>query len=379
VVNLGPRGGTARGAAWRRGYKEQKPPEKTVRFLWAFTEGVQPNAAHGSIFSMHCSGIWHGKRVDHGHAVKNTAAESAAPAGKGRKKQTPSSSSSSSAPSPARKSKAKRGASVPIVDAEDPMMEDKDDDAGVPPLCDLNETESQAPRAPSSSKRQKTAAAVTSAATTAAATPTRASNSTAAAAAATPTAALASGPATRPLRGQQRGSTGAPAAAATAAAAAPVALSGSSAALVESSTNASTMGVMMQFMQNTQAAFLAAQARTEERAAASELATREANMEMLRLSQAGQQSIVQLVRVPGEHWMEQNAGNALRCTDFVLVLALCCMLQVQSVTPMLQQRMISGPNRSAASPAAARTSVSRTLPRRRLKLCAGHGLIEQCA
>ena len=56
------------------------------------------------------------------------------------------------------------------------------------------------------------------------------------------------------------------------------------------------MTAVLQAMQAQQSQFLAAQQRSEERSEASHRAATEAHMEMVRLAQSGQQSIIELVR-----------------------------------------------------------------------------------
>ena len=189
-------------------------------------------------------------------------------------------------------------------------MEDDDDDSGI----DLTTSSDQES---SSSKRQKTHASAPVQPAAPKAVGRRSSRS--AAATATPLAPelllAASGPATQPMRGLPRSPTGAPVAGAPAGAPAAAALSASSVAEVARASDSSVSTMLLQALQTSQAAYLEAQARSEERAATSERLNRESTMEMMRLSQSGQQTIVQLVCLPGNNFRAERrthrTGTAL--------------------------------------------------------------------
>jgi hypothetical protein len=339
VAMLGPRGGT-KNAEWRRSYKEWKPPGKAVQLLWAYTNGVQPDAKHGSIFSMHCKGVWHGKRINSGFDVddhpfsrsETASASAAAAAASPRAKAKPQ-------PKKLRGSKVKRESASSVTTAnktEEGELEEAEADPSesAAPLEEDNTevdltgaSEDEAAAKSVSNKRQKVPAAADASLRT----PTRGGKRAAAAAAASgittvpvasPTAASAPQAALQPMISTAT-PVATPIAAATVAVAAPAASASlhliaqpappTAAALVAAPAAAVTgemtaVTAVLQAMQAQTTQFLASQQRSEERAEAANRAASESHMEMLRLAQSGQQSIMELVRKQ----VQQQAARADR-------------------------------------------------------------------
>ena len=335
VQELGERGG-CKGAEWRRSYKDWQAPGKAVQLLWTYTKGVKPAAKYGSIFSMHCKGVWHGTRFDSGYDVDDSYSRSenhSLPAAAAAVSTTPK----SRAHSKTRTGKRASASSVTTAHKEDheeaadqeaPIEEPEEGEADV----DLTTAAPAAQR----NKRQKkvsTPPTVTVTALAADATPhtsTRAGKRAAAPqAATTASATLASavpitGPAsaTQPAAPTPRTRVAATAARTVAHTAAAAELgtaelgaaSGSSgvasgsgvaartlapSATVPAVSNDAVMVVsaVMEAMRDQRASFLAAQERIEERAEASQRRSEEAHREIVRLAQSGQQSVLELVRI----------------------------------------------------------------------------------
>jgi len=325
VERLGSRGGVTKSAEWRHDYKAEgyAPPGKNVQLLWAYTNGIRPAAGH-SIWAMHCSGMWYGKRVNQGFKIKEPLSRRAS------ESVTSSSTPNSSAKS---KRKGKRASTSSVTTANKESDDPEQLEDGEAPSTQNPEAEQEVmivpPPPPSGkNKRQKLPAVPAlqpAAAASAETVPRTPGRSAARAASSSPTTSAV--PATAP---DSLGHPAAPAArspatrtamvAATAAAAsvappAPSVPSVSRAPLATPMTASSggsevtAVTAVLQAMHAQQTSFLEAQARSEERAATSQRASEEAHREMLRLAQAGQKTVIDLMHSVAP-FLAQRGGNA---------------------------------------------------------------------